>query len=97
MSWLSCRDVEKDKNRNCYRNLPPPIRPNGPYSSDDDRRGGSLSDFSDYQSSDEDAHHQRAGPSSRRTYVTVSDDERDSKRGVRKTVEEDPFADPFAD
>ncbi|ETW87068.1 hypothetical protein HETIRDRAFT_238204, partial [Heterobasidion irregulare TC 32-1] len=57
------------------QNLPPPIRPNGPYSSDDDRRGGSLSDFSDYQSSDEDAHHQRAGPSSRRTYVTVSDDE----------------------
>ncbi|THH19050.1 hypothetical protein EW146_g2057 [Bondarzewia mesenterica] len=77
------------------RNLPPPIRPNAPYSSDDDRRGGSLSDFSDYQS-DEETSNQHAGPSSRRAYINVSDNEIDGKRGGSK-VEEDPFADPFAD
>ncbi len=76
-------------------------------SSDNDGayRRGSLSDYSDYQSSDEETHN-RAGPSSgsqsrRRDYVDVSDNEpshdvrRDPKGGLLQ--EEDPFADPFAD
>lgn len=72
------------------------------YSSDEDARHGSLSDYSDYESSDE-ASHPRAsgsGTQGRRQYVTVSDDEeldvrRDPKRGLLQ--EEDPFADPFRD
>ena len=72
------------------------------YSSDEDARHGSLSDFSDYESSDEEAHN-RASSSrhqSRKRYVTVSDDEeidaqKDPKRGLLQ--EEDPFADPFGD
>ena len=71
-------------------NLPPPIRPSTLVSDDSrafDRDGpdrrGSLSDFSDYESSDENTHRANAGPSYKRNYVTVSDD--------------DPFADPFAD
>lgn len=91
------------------RGLPPPMRPTGVRrsSSDEDEtwRRGSLSDFSDYQSSDEETHN-RAGPSNaaqsrRRGYVDVSDNEssqdvrRDPKQGLLQ--EEDPFADPFAD
>jgi len=71
-------------------NLPPPIRPStlvsdavGAFDRDGPDRHGSLSDFSDYESSDEDTHRANAGPSYKRNYVTVSDD--------------DPFADPFAD
>ncbi|KAN0133242.1 hypothetical protein V8E53_008966 [Lactarius tabidus] len=78
--------------------LQPPIQPTT-WSSDDDqfRRRGSLSDFSDYESSDEEAH-QRAGQSTnlhaRKAYVHVSDDDRDARQHV---VDDDPFADPFAD
>ncbi len=76
-------------------------------SDDDDRdedqheRRASLSDFSDYQSADDEIHKQHAGPS-RRNYVTVSDDDEQgvsgtSSLGKSKDVEDDPFADPFAD
>lgn len=80
------------------RNLQPPIRP----TSDDDQiyRGGSLSDFSDYESSDEGIH-RRAGPSSdlhpRKAYVHVSDDGGDDEKNAGRHSIEDPFADPFAD
>ena len=68
-------------------------------------RRGSLSDFSDYESSDEETHN-RAGPSSgsqqyRYDYAGASDD--DLPRGTQHNVKhvpaqvEDPFADPFAD
>ncbi|EJF66817.1 seryl-tRNA synthetase [Dichomitus squalens LYAD-421 SS1] len=91
------------------RGLPPPIRPTSARRSssenDDTYRRGSLSDYSDYQSSDEDTHN-RAGPSSsvqpRRGYVDVSDDDsshdvrRDPKQSLLRDTE-DPFADPFAD
>ncbi|THH23084.1 hypothetical protein EUX98_g8090 [Antrodiella citrinella] len=85
------------------RDLPPPMRPTtSRYSSEDDVRHGSLSDFSDYQSSDEEAHNQASssGIQSRKKYVTVSDDDevdvrKDPKRGLLE--EEDPFADPFGD
>nr|VWO96720.1 Vacuolar protein sorting-associated protein 27 [Ganoderma boninense] len=91
------------------RNLPPPMRPTAARRTSSDNDGaygrGSLSDYSDYQSSDEETHN-RAGPSSRsqsrrRGYVDVSDNEssndvrRDPKQGLLQ--EEDPFADPFAD
>lgn len=80
------------------RNLQPPIRP----TSDDDQiyRGGSLSDFSDYESSDEGIH-RRAGPSSdlhpRKAYVHVSDDGGDDDKNAGRQSIDDPFADPFAD
>ncbi|EMD41873.1 hypothetical protein CERSUDRAFT_79493 [Gelatoporia subvermispora B] len=91
------------------RGLPPPIRPSA-LSSDDERgRRGSLSDFSDYQSSDEETHNQRASTSAAarshqrtRDYVDVSDNEeevnaaRDPKTALLHE-EDDPFADPFAD
>ncbi|KAI0077440.1 hypothetical protein K474DRAFT_1661700, partial [Panus rudis PR-1116 ss-1] len=87
------------------RNLPPPLRPSARRSSSDEDsshwRHGSLSDFSDYQSSDEDAHYRASGSTSaqpkNRNYIDVSDNEgvkKDSKKGVPQ--EEDPFADPFA-
>ncbi|KAJ3489580.1 hypothetical protein NLI96_g2021 [Meripilus lineatus] len=89
--------------------LPPPMRPTTTRNASDDedsnwRSGrGSLSDFSDYQSSDEETHN-RASTSATthrsRDYVTVSDEE--GRVGTQKTrllddSEEDPFADPFAD
>jgi len=82
---------------NSSTNLPPPIRPSN-YSDEEDsyNRRGSLSDFSDYESSDEDTHNTRPD-GGRKSYVTVSDDEdEDAARGLRKG-EADPFADPFAD
>lgn len=91
------------------RNLPPPLRPDA-NSSDDDQFGthGSLSDFSDYDSSNEDAHNRGsssqqtglASTSTVRKYVNVSDDELDARKDPKKGLlddEDDPFADPFAD
>ena len=92
---------------NTTTNLPPPIRPStlsddGAFDQDGRDRRGSLSDFSDYESSDENTHKAQAGPSSKRNYVTVSDnDEEDSvafkNTRVRTQTHDDPFADPFAD
>lgn len=96
---------------NVSTNLPPPLRPSAAATLSDDGyeqenadRRGSLSDFSDYESSDEETHKRAAGPSvKRKSYVTVSDDE-DPPSGfssgntkIRLPVEDDPFADPFAD
>jgi LAS seventeen-binding protein 5 len=86
--------------------LPPPMRPKkvSDDSDEDDsvERRGSLSDFSDYESSDEETHRARAGSSThqrKKSYVTVSDNDSlglgDSRVGL--TQDEDPFADPFAD
>ncbi|KAJ7109990.1 hypothetical protein C8R44DRAFT_269371 [Mycena epipterygia] len=90
------------------QNLPAPLRPSA--LSDDGNESneayarGSLSDFSDYDSSDEETH--AAGPSTaHRDYVTVSDDEATGYRGTKvgSPISEgalvdvdDPFADPFA-
>ena len=66
-------------------------------------RRGSLSDYSDYESSDEETHNRASGSrSGARGYQNVSDDEidtrRDTKRGLlNDNVEDDPFADPFVD
>lgn len=101
------------------RNLPPPLRPDTKGSDNDEYDArGSLSDFSDYDSSDEESQNQRASSSrhtgapyassstnygtaaTRKHYVNVSDDDLDAKKDTRRgllEVEEDPFADPFAD
>jgi len=93
---------------NSSTNLPPPIRPSAlsddgiDHDSQDHR--GSLSDFSDYESSNEGTHRANAGSSSKRNYVTVSDN--DGENSVSFTIKnsktrtqahDDPFADPFAD
>jgi LAS seventeen-binding protein 5 len=101
-------------------NLPPPLRPDRSEDDDDYAARGSLSDFSDYESSDEEKHNQytaagassrptsgsyggaRASTSSSRAYAMESDDELDTQKDPRQglmssAVEEDPFADPFAD
>jgi len=95
-------------------NLPPPLRPSTlsddspdePSHTNDYR--GSLSDFSDYDSSDEETHRKAGGTSPKtrgeRDYVKVSDDEDDhytgsstAKAPLVHTDDSDPFADPFAD
>jgi len=71
-----------------HRNLPPPIRPTA-HIRDEDQvfRRGSLSDFSNYESSDDETHG-RAGQSSgvhaRKVYINVSrdDDEEDAKHHI---------------
>jgi hypothetical protein len=83
-------------------NLPPPLRPNAlsddGYDEETPDHRGTLSDFSDYESSDEETHKANAGASSKRNYVTVSDDEEATvPSGSNRQVEADPFADPFAD
>ena len=95
------------------RNLPPPIRPS---SRDEDAWGrgrGSLSDFSDYESSDEETHNRYSHTSS--TYPSSStsgavygrgydrrasdDDSVDVRRDPKQGLldDADPFADPFDD
>ena len=72
------------------RNLPPPMRPTtSRYSSDEENRHGSLSDYSDYESSDEEAHNRASSSGAhqgRKPYVTVSDDEFDSYRGSKRSI-----------
>ena len=93
------------------RNLPPPLRPDIHSSDEDHNARGSLSDFSDYDSSDEGTHskrasvsHQASDPSAstsygtyhaRKNYVNVSDDEPDARKDARKGLLEED--DPFAD
>ncbi|KAJ7751264.1 hypothetical protein DFH07DRAFT_826709 [Mycena maculata] len=92
------------------QNLPAPLQPSTLSDDEEDTNEayarGSLSDFSDYDSSDEDAHNAAAGSSKSRDYVTVSDDEMTGYRGTKvgspvskgALVDvDDPFADPFAD
>jgi len=87
------------------RNLQPPLRPTAARTSSEDEdtwHRGSLSDYSDYESSDEGAHNRASTSKGKeRNYVTVSDDDeidarRDHKKGLLQQ-EDDPFADPFAD
>jgi len=88
-------------------NLPPPIQPStladdGAFDQESHDRRGSLSDFSDYESSDENTHRANAGPSSKRNYVTVSDNDGEESVSSNNSrfpthTHDDPFADPFAD
>ncbi|KAI0308191.1 hypothetical protein B0F90DRAFT_1621443 [Multifurca ochricompacta] len=85
------------------RNLQPPIRPTThPSNEDQVYRRGSLSDFSDYESSDGETYQLAGQPSGlhvRKAYVNVSDNSGDDDGDVRGhiTSDEDPFTDPFAD
>ncbi|KAF8632956.1 hypothetical protein AX15_001558 [Amanita polypyramis BW_CC] len=79
--------------------LPVPIKPSKFSDSYHDSERGSLSDFSDYVSPDEDT---RGSP--QREYIDLSDGQEDdtsTKKAVRQahvvSSEDDPFADPFAD
>ncbi|KAK0455974.1 hypothetical protein EV421DRAFT_1895243 [Armillaria borealis] len=91
-------------------NLQPPLRPSTltTYSDESNEARGSLSDFSDYESSDEETH--KASAAWRRAQKDGVDDDTDSERlGIRSMNREeggsnvalvdveDPFADPFAD
>ena len=92
---------------NSSANLPAPMRPSAlsddGYEEKKPVERVSLSDFSDYESSDEETHKTNAASSSKRHYVTVSDNEEEptapsaSGSGKAKLVDVDPFADPFAD
>ncbi|KAF9643455.1 hypothetical protein BDM02DRAFT_1466312 [Thelephora ganbajun] len=83
--------------------LPPPLRPSAHRtSSDEDLGRGSLSEYSDYESSDEEVHNQNTrnvasssdNYSGRHTYPGASDLDVTTKKGL---LEDDPFADPFGD
>ena len=91
---------------NSSTKLPPPIQPStlsdDGFDQDNQDHRGSLSDFSDYESSDEETHSTNAGPSSKRNYVTVSDNDGEDSIPFRNSrvqtqAHDDPFADPFAD
>ncbi|KAJ3821202.1 hypothetical protein F5878DRAFT_539847 [Lentinula raphanica] len=82
-------------------NLPPPLRPTSMSEESNGVDGrGSLSDFSDYESSDEETHNAR-GSSSRsapKDYYASSDEGTHETRGLKTNASiDDPFADPFAD
>lgn len=80
--------------------LPAPMRPSNTLSDDEQEipsHRGSLSEYSDYESSDEETHKRNAGSSTRRAYVTVSDNEDAPLATKGRAREVDPFADPFAD
>ncbi|KAJ4485896.1 hypothetical protein J3R30DRAFT_3442746 [Lentinula aciculospora] len=83
-------------------NLPPPLRPTS-MSEESTGAGadtrGSLSDFSDYESSDEETRNARASSSKyAEDYYASSDEEANQSQGAKtKTSTNDPFADPFAD
>ncbi|TFK56705.1 hypothetical protein OE88DRAFT_1730168 [Heliocybe sulcata] len=91
------------------QNLPPPLRPSAPRGDSDEDisyRRGSLSDFSDYESSDEETHNRKAssaGPSTsnahRDPYFDNDLDGRAEAKGslLHEDDAEDPFADPFKD
>ncbi|KAF8167688.1 hypothetical protein B0H34DRAFT_682695 [Crassisporium funariophilum] len=91
---------------NSSTNLPPPLRPStlSDDEQDNHEHRASLSDFSDYESSDEETHRATAGSSSKRNYVTVSDSDDEGGPAfvavdvkTRSQPRDDPFADPFAD
>ncbi|PCH34015.1 hypothetical protein WOLCODRAFT_135449 [Wolfiporia cocos MD-104 SS10] len=86
------------------RNLPPPMRPSSasrPSSPDryDQYDRGSLSEFSDYGSSDGETHNRASTSTYGRAYVKTSENEDDVRHDPKGLLseEEDPFADPFMD
>ncbi|EKM61364.1 uncharacterized protein PHACADRAFT_168806 [Phanerochaete carnosa HHB-10118-sp] len=78
--------------------LPPPLRPTSKRDQDDDHsyRRGSLSDFSDYESSDEGTHHRASTSASRGYDANSSSDDVDVRYDTHQGPldDEDPFADP---
>lgn len=85
--------------------LPSPIRPSGPDSPPDTGPHGSLSDFSDYDSSDQETHNRRSSDSpspvagkvkARMPYRSFSNEDLTGKEPLRQALpdDSDPFADP---
>lgn len=78
--------------------LPPPLRPTARRDQDDDYsyRRGSLSDFSDYESSDEEVHRRASASASRGYDANSSTEDADVRHDTHQALldEEDPFADP---
>jgi len=98
--YLQCFTLTVKRGKN--RGLPPPLRPNARHtSSDEDDFGkGTLSDYSDYDTSDEETHNRIArnvasSSNDRRAYPGASDLDLGTKKGLLD--EDDPFADPFGD
>lgn len=94
--------TEHEQNQNSR--LPPPLRPSARHSSSDEDIGrGNLSDYSDYESSDEETHNKKArnaasssnDNSGRHAYPGTPDLDLSTKKGLLD--EDDPFADPFGD
>ena len=81
--------------------LPPPLRPNARRTSyDEDELGrGTLSDYSDYESSEEETHNTNAqhaaASSDGYPYPGASEFDLGAKKSLLD--EDDPFADPFGD
>lgn len=81
-------------------NLPPPLCPTSMSEESTSDPRGSLSDYSDYESSDEETRNARASSSKYATknYYSSSDEEATNPRAVTAhPAADDPFADPFAD
>lgn len=76
--------------------LPAPIKPSKLSDNYYDAKRNSLSDFSDYESSGEEAHNAK-GYLPPRKYVHISDNVPTNKARLLPDSQEDPFADPFAD
>jgi len=102
-SSLPSLERRTDRWDSIHSALPPPIQPR---SAEDTYRHGSLSDYSDYDSSDaeDDTHYSRQPTSTNsdaRNYAAyVQDDDRVGGKGkglLAQEEEDDPFADPFAD
>ncbi len=102
-AYADLRDINFGSIGASSSNLPPPLRPST-FSDDGDTvrdSRGSLSDFSDYESSDEETHQYQGG---KKDYYSVSDDSEDARIGASGSTAkgalvdvDDPFADPFAD
>ncbi|KAE9400557.1 hypothetical protein BT96DRAFT_965277 [Gymnopus androsaceus JB14] len=60
-------------------------------------RRGSLSDFSDYESSDQETHNARASSSKYATKDYYSSSDEGAAKTTSHVASDDPFADPFAD
>lgn len=58
---------------------------------------GSLSDFSDYDSSDEETHNQRQAQAQAQGYTYRHGEEAGAPLSAQAAEDDDPFADPFAD
>ncbi|KAF8594599.1 hypothetical protein BDV93DRAFT_481797 [Ceratobasidium sp. AG-I] len=75
-------------------NLPPPMQASGSNAEAYTNRG-SLSDFSDYDSSDEETHNQRQAQAQGYSYRHGA--EGGAPLSAQSAEDDDPFADPFAD
>jgi hypothetical protein len=92
------KDLNFDLLGESSSNLPAPLRPDAPDSPNREYGKGSLSDYSDYVSSDEETHRtgvSTAGPSNRAYLQHLKASEQPGQESLLDDA--DPFADPFAE